>query len=154
MISYIKLEIQIILIAISIAILYGISPITYKLLVINNNISFELYILLSTFILFICALCYSLLFNEHSKIFIEISKINIRLLLLIIIYVIIVVFTTQLLFYYAIKKSSNISIFTIITGFYPIITLLLAILILNEKISLKIFIGFLIVIIGIIIMTY
>lgn len=154
MISFIELEFEIILIAISLSIIYGLSPITYKLLIINNDISFESYLLLSTTILFICTLFYSFLFHDHSKIFIEISKINIWILLLFIINVFIVAFISQILFHYAIKKTPNISIFTIITGFYPIITLLLSILLLKEKLSLKMFIGFLIAIIGIIIMTY
>jgi hypothetical protein len=52
----IAIELNIFLIAISLAVIYAIAPITYKLLVIHNNISFETYLLLSTFILFLCSL--------------------------------------------------------------------------------------------------
>jgi drug/metabolite transporter (DMT)-like permease len=153
MISF-NIEFEILLIAISLSIIYGLTPITYKLLVLNNNISFEAYLLLSTTILFICTLFYSFIFNDHSKVFTEISKINIWILLLFIINVFILTFISQMLFHYALKNTNEISIFTIITGFYPLITIILSIFVLKEKLSLKIFIGFLIALIGIIVMTY
>ena len=43
MISF-NIEFEILLIAISLSIIYGLTPITYKLLVLNNNISFESYL--------------------------------------------------------------------------------------------------------------
>jgi drug/metabolite transporter (DMT)-like permease len=153
MISF-NIEFEILLIAISLSIIYGLTPITYKLLVLNNNISFESYLLLSTTILFICTLFYSLIFNDHSRVFTEISKINVWILLLFIINVFILTFISQILYHYALKNTSKISIFTIITGFYPLITIILSILVLKEKLSLKMFIGFLIALIGIIVMTY
>jgi len=153
MISF-NIEFEILLIAISLSIIYGLTPITYKLLVLNNNITFESYLLLSTTILFICTLFYSLIFNDHSRVFTEISNINVWILLLFIINVFILTFISQMLFHYALKNTNEISIFTIITGFYPLITIILSILVLKEKLSLKIFIGFLIALIGIIVMTY
>ena len=85
-----EIEFEIILIAICVTFIYGFSPITYKLLVIDNNIKFETYLF----------------------------KI------------------------------------TIIIGLYPIITLILSVLILNEKINLKTFIGFILALIGITIIFY
>jgi drug/metabolite transporter (DMT)-like permease len=146
-----NIELNIFLIAISLAVIYAITPITYKLLVIHNNISFETYLLLSTFILFMCSLFYSLMFHNYIDIFKEISKINSDLLLLFIINIFVVSFISQILFHYAIRHTSKISLFTIITGFYPLITMILSILFLKEKISFKILFGFMISMIGIII---
>lgn len=149
--NLIAIELNIFLIAISLAVIYAISPITYKLLVIHNNISFETYLLLSTFILFICSLIYSFMFHNYLDIFREISIINTDLLLLFIINIFVVSFLSQILFHYAIKHTSKLSLFTIITGFYPLITMILSILFFKEKISLKILMGFMISMLGIII---
>ena len=147
----IAIELNILIIAISLAVIYAIAPITYKLLVIHNNISFETYLLLSTFILFLCSLFYSLMFHNYIDVLTEITKISSDLLLLFIINIFIVSFISQLLFHYAIKHTSKISLFTIITGFYPLITMILSILFLKEQISFKILLGFAISMIGIII---
>lgn len=147
----IAIELNILIIAISLAVIYAIAPITYKLLVIHNNISFETYLLLSTFILFLCSLFYSLMFHNYIDILTEITKISSDLLLLFIINIFIVSFISQLLFHYAIKHTTKLSLFTIITGFYPLITMILSILFLKEQISFKILLGFVISMIGIII---
>jgi len=147
----INIELNIFLIAISLAVIYAIAPITYKLLVIHNNISFETYLLLSTFILFLCSLFYSFIFNNYLDIIIELSKISSDLLLLFIINIFVVSFISQILFHYAIRHTSKIALFTIITGFYPLITMILSILFLKEKISFKVLFGFVISMIGIVI---
>lgn len=149
--NLIAIELNILLIAISLAVIYAIAPITYKILVIHNNISFETYLLLSTFILFLCSLFYSLMFHNYIDILTEITKISSDLLLLFIINIFIVSFISQILFYYAIKHTTKLSLFTIITGFYPLITMILSILFFKEKISFKILLGFVISMIGIII---
>ena len=149
--DFIAIELNIFLIAISLAVIYAIAPITYKLLVIHNNISFETYLLLSTFILFLCSLFYSLMFHNYIDILTEITKISSNLLLLFIINIFIVSFVSQILFHYAIKHTTKLSLFTIITGFYPLITMILSILFLKEQISFKILLGFVISMIGIII---
>jgi drug/metabolite transporter (DMT)-like permease len=149
--NLINIELNILLIAISLAVIYAITPITYKLLVIHNNISFETYLLLSTFILFLCSLFYSFMFHNYIDILTEITKISSDLLLLFIINIFIISFISQILFHYAIKHTSKIALFTIITGFYPLITMILSILFLKEKISFKILLGFVISMIGIMI---
>ena len=147
----INIELNIFLIAISLAVIYAIAPITYKLLVIHNNISFETYLLLSTFILFLCSLFYSFMFHNYIDVLRELTKISSDILLLFIINIFFVSFISQILFHYAIKHTTKLSLFTIITGFYPLITMILSFLFFKEKITLKIFIGFVISMIGIII---
>jgi transporter family protein len=149
--NFINIELNIFLIAISLAVIYAIAPITYKILVIHNNISFETYLLLSTFILFICSLFYAFMFHNYIDILTEITKISSDLLLLFIINIFIVSFVSQILFHYAIRHTSKISLFTIITGFYPLITMILSILFLKEQISFKLLLGFVISMIGIVI---
>jgi len=147
----INIELNIFLIAISLAVIYAITPITYKLLVIHNNLSFETYFLLSTFILFLCSLFYSFMFHNYIDVFRELTKISPDILLLFIINIFFVSFISQILFHYAIKHTTKLSLFTIITGFYPLITMILSFLFLKEKISFKVLFGFIISMIGIII---
>ena len=147
----INIELNIFLIAISLAVIYAITPITYKLLVIHNNLSFETYFLLSTFILFLCSLFYSFMFHNYIDVFKELAKISPDILLLFIINIFFVSFISQILFHYAIKHTTKLSLFTIITGFYPLITMILSFLFLKEKISFKVLFGFVISMIGIII---
>ena len=47
-----EIEFEIILIAICVTFIYGFSPITYKLLVIDNNIKFETYLFITSIIFF------------------------------------------------------------------------------------------------------
>jgi len=152
--NLIDIEVDIFFIALTIAFIYGLSPITYKLLVINNNISFETYFLISAFVFFISTLIYLSIFNNFNIIHKEIKKINYSILFLLFINVFIVVFFSQILYCYILKKTHNISKITVIVGLYPLITLILSILVLKEKLSLKVFIGFLISIIGICIINY
>jgi transporter family protein len=91
------------------------------------------------------------MFHNYIDILTEITKISSDLLLLFIINIFIVSFISQILFHYAIKHTSKLSLFTIITGFYPLITMILSILFLKEQISFKILFGFVISMIGIII---
>jgi drug/metabolite transporter (DMT)-like permease len=147
----INIELNIFLIAISLAVIYAFAPITYKLLVIHNNISFETYLLLSTFILFLCSLFYSFMFHNYIDVFRELTKISSDILLLFIINIFFVSFISQILFHYAIKHTTKLSLFTIITGFYPLITMILSFLFFKEKITFKILFGFVISMIGIII---
>ena len=71
-----NIELDIILIGISLAFLYGLSPVVYKIIIINNNISFDIYLILSSLLLLIFSLLFSIIFNKKINIINEIYKIN------------------------------------------------------------------------------
>lgn len=148
------IEFEIILIAICVTFIYGFSPITYKLLVINNKIKFETYLFISSIIFFFSTLLYILIFHNFDDIYNQIINFNGSLLLLIIANIFIVSFFSQILYCYIIENINTISKITIIIGLYPIITLILSVLILNEKITPKILTGFILALIGITIIFY
>ena len=143
------IEFEIILIAICVTFIYGFSPITYKLLVIDNNIKFETYLFITSIIFFFSTLIYILIFNDFNEIYSQIINFNGSLLLLIIINIFIVTFFSQILYCYVLQNIDKIHKITIIIGLYPIITLILSVLILNEKITIKTYIGFILALIGI-----
>lgn len=148
------IEFEIVLIAICVTFIYGFSPITYKLLVIDNNIKFETYLFITSIIFFLSTMIYILIFNDFTLIYNQISNFKSSLLLLLIINIFIVTFFSQILYCYILQNINTVSKVTIIIGLYPIITLILSILILNEKINLKTLIGFILAIIGISIIFY
>lgn len=149
-----NIEFEIILIAICVTFIYGFSPITYKLLVINNNIKFETYLFITSIIFFFSTLIYILVFHNINNIYNQIINFNGNLLLLIITNIFIVTFFSQILYCYILENINTVSKITIIIGLYPIITLMLSILILNEKINTKTIIGFILALIGITIIFY
>jgi drug/metabolite transporter (DMT)-like permease len=143
-----ELEFDILIIAISLAFLYGLSPIAYKLIVINNNISFDIYLILSSILLLIFSLVYSILFNKNFNFIREVNNINPITVLYFSMYIFFVVFISQLLFHIAMEKTTKIALFTLITSLYPIITIILSLLVYNKKIPMKIILGFLVSMLG------
>lgn len=148
------IEFEIILIAICVTFIYGFSPITYKLLVVDNNIKFETYLFITSIIFFFSTLIYILFFQDFNNIYNQIINFNGSLLLLIIVNIFIVTFFSQILYCYILQNINKVHKITIIIGLYPIITLILSVLILNEKINLKTLVGFILAIIGITIIFY
>ncbi len=129
-----------------IALLWGISPVAYKLLL--NDISHHTILFISGITFFIATVIYSI-FNKKSIILIKIDKI---------IYISLISFLTlflgTILYYIAIKHSDNISIIISITALYPLITLICSYFILCEKIHYINVIGILLIISGIIALFY
>jgi drug/metabolite transporter (DMT)-like permease len=152
--NFIDIEIDILFISLTIAFIYGLSPITFKLLVLDNNISFQTYFLISASIFFVCTLIYLLIFFNFNNILKELKNINNNILFLLFLNVVLVLFFSQILYYYLLKKTDKISKITVIIGLYPLITLILSIFVLKEEISIKTFIGFIISILGICIINF
>lgn len=146
------LEFDVILIAMALAFLYGLSPIAYKLIIINNNISFDIYLILSSILLLIFSLLYSIIFNKKFNLMKEVNNINPITVIYFTFYIFFVVFISQLLFHIAIEKTTKLTLFTIITSLYPIITIILSFLVYNKKVSMKLLLGFMISLLGLFIM--
>jgi len=82
----------------------------------------------------------------------EINNINQNTVVYFTFYIFFVVFISQLLFHIAIEKTTKLTLFTIITSLYPSITIILSFLVYNKKISMKILLGFMIILLGLFIM--
>ena len=147
-----ELEFDILIIAVALAFLYGLSPIAYKLIIINNKISFDIYLILSSMMLFVFSLMYSMLFHKKFNLIREINSINPLTVLYFSFYIFFVVFISQLLFHIAVEKTTKLALFTLITSLYPIITIVLSLLVYNKKVSMKIVLGFLVSMLGLYIM--
>ncbi len=131
-----------IILAFFVAILWGTVPIIYKI----NEISYHSIIIISAITFFVSSICYFLIY--HKTIITDLNKHKNN-----IIYIVLTsflgLFLANLFYYNAIKNSNKISIIVSITALYPLITLILSYLILNEKISFTNIIGIIFIVIGI-----
>jgi drug/metabolite transporter (DMT)-like permease len=64
------------------------------------------------------------------------------------------IFVAQLLFLYTLEKGLHVNIVNIITALYPVVTVIFAYIILNETLTYRQILGFIITIIGITLLLY
>jgi len=133
-----------IILAFFVAIFWGISPVINKIILID--VSYHTIIFISGLTFFISSLFYCYIYKKQISIDLEIHKNKI-------IYIVIVaffsLFLANLFYYNAIKYTNNVAIITSITALYPLITLILSYLILNEKMSLFNLLGIILIVIGV-----
>lgn len=128
-----------------IAIIWGITPVIYK--IILNDLSYHTVLIFSALTFFIASIFYTFIYYKEISSDIKIYP---HKLLYIALYAFIGLFIANILYYYTIKHNDNIAIITTITALYPLITLILSYYILYEDISVHNIIGILLIIIGIV----
>ena len=127
--------------------IWGISPVIVKYAIHHGNIPTYLILFIQGFIFFIASLIYILIFKFNNiKDDLIKYKTYIPLLAFIALFS---VYIANLLYVLALQNKVNINILTIITGLYPIITIIFSYIILKEKITIKAIIGYLFIILGI-----
>lgn len=136
-----------ILIALIISFLWGVRPIMQKELLQKMNM--VTIIVTTGIIYFLCQMLYGYFYKEI--IYDEINKLNSRDMFFIL-FLSVSIFFTSILYYY-ILKDNNASIITALTYSSPVFTLLLSYFLLNDKIKIKQFVGIILIIIGIILIS-
>ena len=127
--------------------IWGISPVIVKYAIHHGNIPTYLILFIQGFIFFIASLIYILIFKFNNiKDDLIKYKTYIPLLAFIALFS---VYIAHLLYVVALQNKVNINILTIITGLYPVITIIFSYIILKEKITIKAIIGYLFIILGI-----
>jgi len=127
--------------------IWGISPVIVKYAIHHGNIPTYLILFIQGFIFFIASLIYILIFKFNNiKDDLIKYKTYIPLLAFIALFS---VYIANLLYVVALQNKVNINILTIITGLYPVITIIFSYIILKEKITIKAIIGYLFIILGI-----
>jgi len=135
-------------IAFTISIMWAISPIIQKYVL--NSLVKETIILISSFCYFCCVALYSI--YNHSIICENITKVKLKHFLLILLAAITGAFLPNILFLKILKKNKT-SIVTALTYTSPLFTVLFAYFFLRERMNVKIFIGILFIIFGVILIT-
>jgi drug/metabolite transporter (DMT)-like permease len=127
--------------------IWGISPVIVKYAIHHGNIPTYLILFIQGFIFFIASLIYILIFKFNNiKDDLIKYKTYIPLLAFIALFS---VYIANLLYVVALQNKVNINILTMITGLYPVITIIFSYIILKEKITMKAIIGYLFIILGI-----
>lgn len=127
--------------------IWGLSPVIIKYAIHHSNIPTYLILFIQGFIFFIASIIYILIFKyKNFKDDIIKYKTYIPLLAFIALFS---VYIANLLYVIAIQHGVNINILTIITGLYPVFTIIFSYIILKEKITIKALFGYLLIILGI-----
>ena len=129
----------------------GITPVILKLYL--TIIPYDLILILSQFIGMIFISFY-VLFFKSNEIFEGYKNLNFRLLIVLILIAFFSTFLSKVFFLKTLNDNKNISIFLIIMSLYPIITIIASYFLLNEKITNRQIIGYLLIIIGIYFLLY
>jgi drug/metabolite transporter (DMT)-like permease len=134
------------LLAFLIAIIWGISPVLLKILMININIPIYILIFIQSLIFFICSIIYIFIYKTN-EIYQNLNDIKSYIPILILISF----FTTyiaNILYIYIIKSNININLMILIISLFPIITIIFSYIFLKQKITINFIFGILFIFIG------
>lgn len=135
-----------ILLAFLIAIIWGISPVLLKILMMNINIPIYILIFIQSLIFFICSIIYIFIYKTN-EIYQNLNDIKSYIPILILISF----FTTyiaNILYIYIIKSNININLMILIISLFPIITIIFSYIFLKQKITINFIFGILFIFIG------
>lgn len=134
------------LLAFLIAIIWGISPVLLKILMMNINIPIYILIFIQSLIFFICSIIYIFIYKTN-EIYQNLNDIKSYIPILILISF----FTTyiaNILYIYIIKSNININLMILIISLFPIITIIFSYIFLKQKITINFIFGILFIFIG------
>jgi drug/metabolite transporter (DMT)-like permease len=133
-------------------VIWGISPIFEKYLLRKINILS--FIILSSAIQFIAALLL-MSYNNYDYI---IKDTNVLLndsnVIIGIFFITILLFISKYVYLYIVNHDKSIALVAILTSLYPVLTLIFGYLLLNETITIEEFVGFILILFGILLINY
>jgi uncharacterized membrane protein len=133
-------------------VIWGISPIFEKYLLRKINILS--FIILSSVIQFIAAL-FLMSYNNYDYI---IKDTNVLLndsnVIIGIFFITILLFISKYVYLYIVNHDKSIALVAILTSLYPVLTLIFGYLLLNETITIEEFVGFILILFGILLINY
>jgi drug/metabolite transporter (DMT)-like permease len=133
-------------------VIWGISPIFEKYLLRKINILS--FIILGSVIQFIAAL-FLMSYNNYDYI---IKDTNVLLndsnVIIGIFFITILLFISKYVYLYIVNHDKSIALVAILTSLYPVLTLIFGYLLLNETITIEEFVGFILILFGILLINY
>jgi uncharacterized membrane protein len=133
-------------------VIWGISPIFEKYLLRKINILS--FIILSSVIQFIAAL-FLMSYNNYDYI---IKDTNVLLndsnVIIGLFFITILLFISKYVYLYIVNHDKSIALVAILTSLYPVLTLIFGYLLLNETITIEEFVGFILILFGILLINY
>jgi drug/metabolite transporter (DMT)-like permease len=133
-------------------VIWGISPIFEKYLLRKINILS--FIILGSAIQFIAALLL-MSYNDYDYI-IKDTKVllNDSNVIIGIFFITILLFISKYVYLYIVNHDKSIALVAILTSLYPVLTLIFGYLYLNETITIEEFVGFILILFGILLINY
>jgi drug/metabolite transporter (DMT)-like permease len=130
-----------------IAFFWGISPVLYKF-ILKNNIPSYIIIFIQACVYLLSSILYIIIY-ENNNIYKDLDT-NINYIPFLVVIAFFSVYFSNFLYIYALENNANVNIMSIIVSLAPIVTIIASFLILKEKITIKVLIGFFIIFIGLI----
>ena len=128
-----------------IAFIWGISPVLYKFF-LRKSMPTYLIIFLQSFIYLITTVLYILIW-KRDKFRVDLQEYT-NYIPFILIISFFAVYVANYLYIFGIEKKGDVNIMSIVIGLAPVVTILFSYFIFGETLSLKAFIGFLIIVVG------
>jgi len=128
-----------------IAFIWGISPVLFKFF-LHKNVPNYLIIFFQAFVYLIASVLYMLIW-KRDEIGIDLRE-NKNYIPFLIIIPFFSVYIANFLYIFALEKRGNINIMSIIIALAPVITMIFSYFIFREMLSLKAYIGFFIILVG------
>jgi drug/metabolite transporter (DMT)-like permease len=133
-------------------IIWGISPIFEKYLLRKINILS--FIILGSAIQFLAALLLMLYINNSTIIIDTKAILNDSSIIIAIFFITILLFISKYIYLYIVNHDKSIALVAILTSLYPVLTLIFGYLYLNETITIEEFVGFILILFGILLINY
>lgn len=133
-------------------VIWGISPIFEKYLLRKINILS--FIILGSAIQFIAALLL-MSYNDYDYIIKDTTVLlNDSNVIIGIFFITILLFISKYVYLYIVNHDKSIALVAILTSLYPVLTLIFGYLYLNETITIEEFVGFILILFGILLINY
>jgi transporter family protein len=131
--------------AIIIVFIWGISPVLFKYFLHKNTPAY-LIILFQSFVYLLSSSIYIIISKRNE--FIQDLKQNVSYIPFLVIISFFSVYIANVLYIYALENKGNVSIMSIIIALAPVITMIFAYIIFKEKLEIKAYIGFFVILVG------
>jgi drug/metabolite transporter (DMT)-like permease len=135
-----------------IAFIWGLSPIVFKYIITKDKTPTYLILFIQAVVYLFACLIY-IIFWKQETIHEDISR-HLKWIPLISLTSLMSIFIANLLFLYTLEKGLHVNIVNIISALYPVVTVIFAYLILNETLTYKQIIGFIMTMVGITLALY
>lgn len=142
-----------VLVAVIVALLWSIPPIVHRFL-FKKEVSRDLILIISSITYFTATMLY-LAFKNRGLHWVKDHVIRHRHYVpMLMLTTLFSLFIANLLYLYCVKHAANINIVNVVMATYPVITLVLAYMLLNERLHSQSLLGFCLVLVGMGIMLY
>jgi len=135
-----------------VAFIWGISPIIFKYIISRDKTPSYIILLIQAIVYLSACLIY-IIFWKQDVISEDISK-HAKWIPIMSFTSLMSIFVANLLFLYTLEKGLHVNIVNIISALYPVVTVIFAYLILNETLTYRQILGFIITTIGITLLLY